>query len=328
MRDLREYLRTRIDEKDSYNGLFEYPKYVEIETVNACNARCKMCTINDWERNYPTMKDDVFTKIADDLIENKRFLKRVSLYRDGEPLLDKKLPQRIKYLKDGGVENIGIATNVSLLNEKRSEAMLNSGLDLIMLSIDSLNKEIFENIRIRLKLDEVVDNAINFFKLRDKIRPSCKIWVRMIRQEENADEFSSYLDFWKKYAKGNDRIYYHDVFNWGGQLENFKPISQTYEPKLPCVALWSLMVFFTNGDVPLCNVDYNNKYPTGNVLKNTIRELWKSDIMNKRRMLHLNGTKKSLHICENCNVWDENKGEEMISPEYADKVSIAGSTKN
>ena len=88
------------------------------------------------------------------------------------------------------------------------------------------------------------------------------------------------------------------------------------------------MVFFTNGDVPLCNVDYNNKYPTGNVLKNTIRELWKSDIMNKRRMLHLNGTKKSLHICENCNVWDENKGEEMISPEYADKVSIAGSTKN
>ena len=107
MRDLREYLRTRIDEKDSYNGLFEYPKYVEIETVNACNARCKMCTINDWERNYPTMKDDVFTKIADDLIENKRFLKRVSLYRDGEPLLDKKLPQRIKYLKDGGVENIG-----------------------------------------------------------------------------------------------------------------------------------------------------------------------------------------------------------------------------
>ena len=32
----------------------------------------KMCTINDWERNYPTMKDDVFTKIADDLIENKK----------------------------------------------------------------------------------------------------------------------------------------------------------------------------------------------------------------------------------------------------------------
>ena len=91
------------------------------------------------------------------------------MYRDGEPLLDKKLPQRIKYLKDGGVENIGIATNVSLLNEKRSEAMLNSGLDLIMLSIDSLNKEIFENIRIRLKLDEVVDNAINFLNLEIKL---------------------------------------------------------------------------------------------------------------------------------------------------------------
>ena len=31
------------------------------------------CTINDWERNYPIMKDDVFNKISDELIDNKHF---------------------------------------------------------------------------------------------------------------------------------------------------------------------------------------------------------------------------------------------------------------
>ena len=56
-----------------YNQLLEYPSYVEIETVNACNARCPMCTINDWERNYPTMKDDVFYKIADDFSKKLKF---------------------------------------------------------------------------------------------------------------------------------------------------------------------------------------------------------------------------------------------------------------
>ena len=82
---------------------------------------------------------------------------------------------------------------------------------------------------------------------------------------------------------------------------------------------------FANGEVPLCNVDYNNKYPTGSIMQNTIKELWKSKIMSARRKLHLNGKKKDLSICANCNVWDEVKGEEIISPEFAEEVSILNS---
>ena len=49
---LDKYIINRIDPKENINSLLEFPRYVEIETVNACNARCPMCTINDWERNY------------------------------------------------------------------------------------------------------------------------------------------------------------------------------------------------------------------------------------------------------------------------------------
>ena len=54
------------------------------------------------------------------------------------------------------------------------------------------------------------------------------------------------------------------------------------------------MVFdgFANGDVPLCNVDYNNKFPTGNVMNTSIRDLWSSNIMKLRRELHIKGNKK------------------------------------
>ena len=85
------------------------------------------------------------------------------------------------------------------------------------------------------------------------------------------------------------------------------------------------MVVFANGDVPLCNVDYNNKYPTGNIMKNNIKELWQSKVMNARRKLHLTDNKKDISICANCNVWDEVKGEEIISPEFANEVSISNS---
>ena len=63
----KNYLIRRIDNKDKFENLLEFPKYIEIETVNACNARCPMCTINDWERNYPVMRDDVFNKISDEI---------------------------------------------------------------------------------------------------------------------------------------------------------------------------------------------------------------------------------------------------------------------
>lgn len=325
MENLKHYLIRRINKNKKYNQLLEYPSYVEIETVNACNARCPMCTINDWNRHYPVMKDNVFNKISDDLIDNKKYLKRISLYRDGEPLIDKKLPLRIAKFKDQGIDDTSIATNVSLLNEKRSKEILEAGLGLIIMSIDSLKKEIFEKIRKKLVLEEVLDNAIKFFQLRDKINPKCRIWVRMIRQESNYHEWDEYLNFWKKYASGQDRIYYHNIFNWGGQLDNYKPISKSFEPNLPCVALWSLMVFFANGDVPLCNVDYNNKYPTGSIMKNSIKEIWQSTVINQRRNLHLNNKKANITLCQNCNVWDESAGEEFISSDYAEKVSLSRS---
>ncbi|MDP6108442.1 MAG: radical SAM protein, partial [Rhodospirillales bacterium] len=146
----REYLQRRISPQESYEDLLNFPRFIEIETVNACNARCPMCTIDDWQRNTPTMKDDLFHRIADEIIDHRDEVNRVSLYRDGEPLLDKKLPERIAYLKQGGVNVTSISTNVSLLDESRSRALLDAGLDMIILSIDSLQKEIFEGIRVRL----------------------------------------------------------------------------------------------------------------------------------------------------------------------------------
>ena len=323
MNKLESYLSRRIDPADNYKNLLEFPKYIEIETVNACNARCPMCTINDWERNYPVMRDNVFNKISDELIEHKKHLKRVSLYRDGEPLIDKKLPQRINKFFENGISNTSIATNVSLLNEKKSREILEAGLGLVIMSIDSLKKDVFEKIRVRLDFETVKQNAIKFLELRDKINPNCRVWIRMIRQEENKNEWDDYYKFWSKYVSDQDRIYYHNIFNWGGQLDGFKSIEKSFEPNLPCVALWSLMVFFANGDVPLCNVDYNNKFPTGNVIESSIKDLWSSQIMNARRKLHMTDNKKQISICANCNVWDEVKGEELISPEFASQVSIS-----
>lgn len=284
-----------------------------------------MCTIDDWERGSRPMTDELFSKIALEIIDHAHEVERVSLYRDGEPLIDKKLAQRVAMLKAGNVKNVCISTNVSLLNETAATNLLEAGLDVIIMSIDSLNKKVFEDIRVRLVFEEVLENALKFIQLRNRIRPETKIWMRMIRQETNQSEWDDYHSFWSKHLSDTDRIYYHNIFNWGDQLKGFKPISKSFEPNLPCVALWSLLVIFCNGDVPLCNVDFNNKFPTGTVVSNSISELWQSQIMAQRREWHLTGQKGKVDICKSCNVWDEPPSTPSISSQYAIPVQIGGS---
>ena len=316
----REYLVRRISPTETYEDLMRFPRYLEIETVNVCNARCPMCTIDDWERGAKPMTDDLFKKIAAEIIDHSSEVKRVSLYRDGEPLIDRKLPARVAMLKDGGIGNVAISTNVSLLNAERSRALLGAGLDTIIMSIDSLNKEVFEGIRVRLKFEQVLENALRFIELRNKIRPQTKIWMRMIRQSSNMGEWDDYHKYWAARLSEQDRIYYHNIFNWGGQLKVYQPIARSLEPSLPCVALWSLLVVFCNGDVPLCNVDYNNKYPVGSVVNSSIAELWQSKLSNERRELHLTGQKSCISLCADCNVWDESPDLAGTSAQYANSL--------
>jgi len=322
-RNLEEYLLGRIDKNSRIDELLRFPRFFEIETVNACNARCPMCTIDDWQRNTPVMKDNVFSKIVDELSEHSESIKRVSLYRDGEPLLDKKLPNRVQILKSNGIKQVSIATNASLLNERKSIELLESGIDHVIMSIDSLNKEVFESIRVKLDFDEVIENAKNFIKLRDKIKPDAVIWMRMIRQESNINEWPSYQEYWGKYLRDNDRIYFHNIFNWGGQLKGFNSVEKTYEPNLPCVSLWSLFVIFGDGKVPLCNVDYNNKYPLGDIMNSSIEDIWRSNLLNRYRSMHLSKDKGKVNICKDCNVWDEGTdNDDFLSYKYAEKVKL------
>ena len=68
---------------------------------------------------------------------------------------------RISELKNRNIPETAIATNAQLLTEEKAEELLESGLDLIIFSIDSLKKDIFEKIRARLNFETVIENTKN-----------------------------------------------------------------------------------------------------------------------------------------------------------------------
>jgi radical SAM protein with 4Fe4S-binding SPASM domain len=331
MRLLREeYLAKRIKPlgDGSFQDLLAFPSHFEIETINACNARCPMCTINEWDKEEKLMKDELFEKIIIEIAENRLYVKRVNLYRDGEPLLDTKLAQRVRRCKELKIPNISISTNVSLLDGQRAEELLAAGIDMITLSIDSLEPDIYQSIRRGLHFETVISNAKNLLRLRNDLNSECQIWIRMIRQESNINEFTDYKAFWESTDLVDpikDRVYYHNIFDWGGQLDGFKAVARNTEEHLPCVALWSLMPIFANGDVPMCNVDFNCTNKVGNVRENTIKSIWENSQINRIREKHLTGKKADIEMCRSCNVWEEvsqRDGTPSVSSQYAISLSV------
>jgi len=287
--------------------LNRFPRFFEIETVNSCNARCIMCGIDFDSRPKSNMDDALFAKITDEISNYTDYVEKVMLYLDGEPLIDKKLPHRIKMMKDAGVKKVSISSNGSLLNEKNSVAIIEAGLDDIYLTIDSLKKETYEAIRVRLDFDEVYNNVINFISLRNKLNPQLMIRVQMILQELNQNERDDFIPHFEKLLSPTDQIVVQKAHNWGSTLDVMKFGDEDKVNNYPCIALWGTFVVHVNGDVPLCCIDTDTKYPLGNLNEQTIEEVWTGEPMRAFREKHLNGMRSEISICDGCTLWREDK---------------------
>ena len=149
-------------------------------------------------RAIKTMDDDIFKKVINECA--KYNCGNVHLHNFGEPLLDKKIIQRIKYAKDKGLPRVKIFSNGSLLTTNMAEKLINAGLDEIKISFDGANKEEFEKIRYPLKFESVVKNIKRLVTIRDKLQSSLKIEIAcsstsdksetMVSLENCVDKFS------------------------------------------------------------------------------------------------------------------------------------------
>tara|TARA_B100000315_G_C14552949_1_gene576754 strand:+ start:644 stop:1582 length:939 start_codon:yes stop_codon:yes gene_type:complete len=299
------YLEQRLS-LDNFEDCLRFPVYFEIETINACNAGCRMCTVNEWQKSgNPLMDDAVFNKVADEIISNSNTVKTVNLSRDGEPLLDKKLVEKIYYLKKGGVKNVAFSTNASLLSEKWINDLLNSPLDELMFSIDGYAKVTYEKIRKGLDYDKVIKNVKEFIKLRDSTGSKIRIRVRMVIQEENEDEVEVWGNYWRGCLKPQDLVHAKYIHSWGNQLDNYVSLKDEDRLGTPCTSPFSTMVIRYNGDVTVCPIDYDFKYVNGNVKKDNIQNIWMSGIHFRHfRDFHMKAMRDEYDFCKGCRLWE------------------------
>jgi MoaA/NifB/PqqE/SkfB family radical SAM enzyme len=131
----------------------------QIDPSFPCNLQCPLC-LSEMARQQgytmPIMKPDELDHILEDYGD---YLIRIWLSLWGEPLLNKRLPDLIAKCKSREIWVL-VSSNMSVpLNDAAIEALVRSGLDAIILSIDGATQETYQEYRRGGDLALVFDNV-------------------------------------------------------------------------------------------------------------------------------------------------------------------------
>lgn len=290
----------------------ETPFSVQIDICSACNLKCNFCFHSDLNAikkagcKFGLMSYELFVKIIDDMKASwgKGKIKKLKLFKIGEPLLNPDVSRMIKYAKEAEVaECIEITTNGILLNEKVSLDLIEAGLDILNISVNGIDEQQYkETCQYNIDYEKFVSNIAFFFHNRKQ----CRVFVKYSDigySEEQKDTFYNYFE------KICDEMYVETISAtlWqdtriGEVITNQhkgtygQPITQ----KEVCPFLFTTMVINDQGIVHLCCVDWKSEYKLGDLKNENIGDVWQGEVLKKYQMLHLNKKKNCIGICKDC----------------------------
>ena len=120
-------------------------------------------------------------------------LERATLHGIGEPLLNKELCGMIAHLKKRKAFVL-FNSNGILLDDKRQNAIIDTGLDELRISLDAASPEGYKIIRNSNQFNRIVQNLRSFLKLQKKrgvVTPRLSIWF--LGTKENIAELPGLL---------------------------------------------------------------------------------------------------------------------------------------
>jgi len=296
------------------------PKRLQIETIYNCNARCVMCATSfPAAREKGLMTMELFKSIVDRMAPYSQQIEKVDLFGLGEPLLDPHIFERLAYTRLKGFRNLAISTNADLLDRRKSEDLLKSGVETVIFSIDGVKKETHENIRKGVNFERVVENCERTIKLRDGTGVGARFVLRFIRQESNRDQWEAFKQFWLSRLspdKGDILIAY-DMNSMGGEVcakeDLVGSVLDEEIERMPCNQVFDRLIVLRDGTVPFCCEDTPRAANAmGSALETEPIDIFNSEPFSKAREIHSRGEKNSIPLCRECTVLYSEKTAEVI----------------
>src|SRR4051794_26299808 len=150
----------------------DLPTFLQVEPVGQCTLRCRLCPIHSRHDGPPYgppafMVFETFTRLLDQFPD----LAELQLQGLGEPMMHPRFFDMVAHATARGIR-VGTNTNLTLLNGNRAERCVTSGLADLHVSIDGATAATYERIRVRAKLDRVLQNLAALIEAKKGLNSS------------------------------------------------------------------------------------------------------------------------------------------------------------
>lgn len=289
----------------------ETPFIIFVDPSSVCNLGCRFCPCGNAHKNLWTeekrasvLSYELFRKIVDDCTRFPEKIKVLRLYKEGEPLINKRLPDMIRYAKKSGItESVDFTSNAVLLNHDLSLALIDAGLDRINISIEALSAEEYENVcGARIDFDKFIDNIRYFYEHRGQ----CHVFIKTTDKSLGNHTENNFYELFGDICDGMDVEKVASVwpeFELGSEFEGIDHKNlfggEVYS-NLVCPYIFYQMCINSDGTVSACLMDWNHKLIMGNACMESVYDIWNGEKMNGMRICQLEGNRGQISVCRDC----------------------------
>ena len=177
------YLGYRRSFKDgiSRKGYEIKPVFALLELASACNIKCPFCFQSDPSFTKKDYMGVIDTKLAMRVIDeiDKNKIRGLTIASRGEPLICKDILKILNYIssKENIIE-VKLNTNAKRLTKKTLEGILQSKVNILVISTDHYLKDKYEEYRHGAKFDEFIKNISQINPVRDAYNRNDTFYTR------------------------------------------------------------------------------------------------------------------------------------------------------
>jgi len=298
-------------------------KYVQIQTQSRCNADCVFCPyIESWHHENPgLMSEQLFDKILSDLKPFSSSLEKICPYLMQEPLLDKKIMERIRkiYAAFPGVE-VEVSTNMAALTAQKCDELidvLQGRNHSVWISHHGIDKGTLEHV-MKIDYDLALENTIRFLK---RSAGRIRTLIRGLGSSRDGAIYyfgaEAYQAYWAELLKSNeiishnisiDSFSFHDRAGTIYRIEraanrNNHGVVRQIGPQNPfhCERVDEWLHVLYDGTIRLCCMDYHGEVSLPNLNQMSISEYLASAAYNDIANAVTGRTESAANfICKRC----------------------------
>lgn len=286
----------------------ETPLSISFDPSSFCNLKCKYCVQGLAEKPFKEQMLDLelFKKAAQSMTKFPRKLKSTIFGINGEPTLNPRLPEMIRYLKDlGVVQNLIVFTNGITLGSIGS-ALLDAGVTHIRVSLEGLSDERYlELCGVKVSYHKIIENVAAVYNDKVKRGKDCLISVKSF--EQSLAHEGEREQFFRDFGGICDQISIQSIVpirsevDYSGQECSYdKNLLQQDVVRIDvCAQPFYALYVHASGDVLPCCIDLGHLI-VGNIRENGLDEIWNGSKLRRVREEQLARRRYDNNACRDC----------------------------